>query len=176
VSSEHYKTAVETELREGAVRTDNCNNNKVFNKCTTFGLHGRRLSVRCLLVVTSRWLQLVYQVSEKMIPTPHPHQPFVFRIGTCEDKVAFCKYAADRQIHCGVSTGHVWVNIHHNITLCCYQFCDIIDCLLQFLYLVSPRDQWFLSHHMRRIRESWIAKDLEDVFRVLVDVVFWPLP
>ena len=27
-----------------------------------------------------------------------------------------------------------------------------------------------------RIHESWIAKDLEGFFRVLVDIVFWPLP
>jgi hypothetical protein len=43
---------------------------------------------------------------------------FLCRIGTREDKIRFCKYAADRQIHCGVSTGHVKANIHHIITAC----------------------------------------------------------
>ena len=33
----------------------------------SFSFHGRRLSVRCLLVMSSSWVQLVYQVSEKMI-------------------------------------------------------------------------------------------------------------
>jgi len=170
------RTAVETELREGVVRTDNCNNNNVFNKCMTFGFHGRHLSARCLLFVTSRWLQLVYQVSEKIIPTPHPPS---FKNCKCEDKVKFCKYAADRQIHCGVSTGHVWANIHRNLTVCCYQLCDRLSTASSSSYIICVTAGPVTSvtcHYMRRIHESWVTKDLEGIFRVLVDIDFWPLP
>jgi hypothetical protein len=44
--------------------------------------------------------------------------PFLFRVGTCEDKIKFCKYAADRQIYCGISAGHVRAIIHHVKTVC----------------------------------------------------------
>jgi len=84
--------------------------------------------------------------------------PFLFRIGTCEDKITFRKYAADRQIHCGVSTGHVRANIYHIIPFCWYQLCDRLSTASSSCYIICVTAGLVTSHsiHMSLHEDSWI--------------------
>lgn len=164
-----YKTAVETELREGVLFTDSCSNSNIF------------LQLSRPSFVSALSFGYVIQLGSAGVPSfgenDSPH--FLFRIGTCEDKIKFCKYAADRQIHCGISTGHERAIIHHIKTICWYQLCDRLSTASSSSYIICVTAgpvTAITCHYMRRIHESWIAKDLEGVFRVVVDIVFWPLP
>lgn len=84
---------------------------------------------------------------------------FLFRTGTCEDKMKFCKYAADRRIHCGAGqyrTRKGYYSSHYN-SLLIPALWQIIDCLLKFLYHLCHRGNSDSDHMSLHEEDSWIV-------------------